>query len=76
MYSLRELAFEDKNTLDEVLSDTVTSAGDNVKEMVISDINTVDQLVIQMLGDIKPEDTKGKIDPQRLVDQYRRLITS
>lgn len=76
MYSLRELAFEDKNTLDEVLSDTVTTAGDEVKEMVISDINTVDQLVIQMLGDIKPEDTKGKIDPQRLVDQYRRLMTS
>jgi DNA repair exonuclease SbcCD nuclease subunit len=67
--NLRELNFEEKDTLDDTLTDTVTDAGAVVNEMVISDISTVDQLVIQMLGDIKDD----KIDTQILIEQYKRL---
>lgn len=67
--NLRELGFEEKDTLTDVLTDTVTDASGVVNEMVISDITTVDQLVIQMLGEIKHD----KIDPQMLIDHYKRL---
>lgn len=68
-YSLRELNFEDKNDLDDVLANTTTDAGAVVNEMVISDISTVDQLVIQMLGDIQSD----KIDNTALIEQYKKL---
>lgn len=66
---LRELNFEEKDTSEDALTSTVTEAGGVVNEMVISDIGTVDQLVIQMLGDIN--DTK--IESQILIEQYKRL---
>lgn len=70
-YNLRELLFEETNELDDVLQNTETSAGDNITGSVeLSDINTVDQLVIQMLQDIKTD----KIDSSILVEQYKKLV--
>lgn len=70
-FNLRELVLEETNELDEVLSNTETTAADDVTEMAtLSDINTVDQLVIQMLTDIKSD----KIDATTLVEQYKRLV--
>lgn len=69
-FKLREFALEEKNDLDDVLANTETSVGENQPEMAnIDDVNTVDQLVIQMLNDIKSD----KIDSAILVDQYKRL---
>lgn len=68
-HQLRELNFEDKDATDETLTSTKTDAGDGVDEMAISDIGTVDQLVIQMLGDINDD----KIDSQILINQYKNL---
>lgn len=71
-FNLRELVLEETNELDDVLANTETTATDEVKEMTsLDDINTVDQLVIQMLTDIKSD----KIDASILVEQYKRLAT-
>jgi hypothetical protein len=70
-FTLREFALEETNELDDVLSNTESSATDDVGEMAeISDVNTVNQLVIQMLADIKSD----KIDSAVLVEQYKRLV--
>lgn len=70
-FNLRELILEETNELDDVLANTETSATEDIKNMVeISDINTVDQLVIQMLQDIKSD----KINSNTLVEQYKRLV--
>lgn len=68
-YNLRELLFEETNELDDVLQNTETSAGDAISSVELSDVNTVDQLVIQMLQDIKTD----KIDSMILVEQYKKL---
>lgn len=69
LFQLRELAFEDVSDLNEVLSSTETSASDDLTGLKIEDVNTVDQLVIQMLSDIQSD----KIDSATLVEQYKRL---
>jgi DNA repair exonuclease SbcCD nuclease subunit len=70
-FNLRELVLEETNELDDVLSNTETTATDSVTGMAtLNDINTVDQLVIQMLTDIKSD----KIDAPTLVEQYKRLV--
>lgn len=68
-FNLRELALEETSELDDVLTSTETTATDQTGTVELNDINTVDQLVIQMLTDIKSD----KIDANVLVEQYKRL---
>lgn len=67
--NLREFTFEEKSDLDEALEGTETTASDSISGLDIKDAGTVDQLVIQMLGDIKHD----KIDQNLLIELYKKL---
>lgn len=67
-YKLREFTMEESGELDAVLSDTHTDV-----EVEINDdgtITSLDDLVMQMLSDIKSD----TIDNAILIEQYKRLV--
>jgi DNA repair exonuclease SbcCD nuclease subunit len=68
-YSLRELTFEESSSISEAITDTQSSVETENVTVELDDINTVDQLVLQMLGDIKND----KVDTGVLIEIYKSL---
>lgn len=69
-FSLREFTLEESTELDDVLTNTEVSS--EVTDVILDDngkLASVDELVIQMLQDIKSD----KIDNTLLIEQYKRL---
>lgn len=67
-YNLREFTMEESSQLEVALRDTQTTA--DTSTLQLDKLDTVDDLVIQMLNDIKSDE----IDNSILVAQYQRLI--
>lgn len=73
-FNLREFIMEETSDMADALSDTATTVvvdGVEVVTDVATTINTLDDLVVQMLRDIKSE----HIDNEILIDQYKQIRT-
>lgn len=63
-HGLREFALEEISEMDDVIANTVADLSDHD-----IDTNTINELVIKMLGGVKADD----IDPAILIEQYKAL---
>lgn len=68
-YNLREFSMEESHEKNESIEDTETELDLSEENVEDGDIRTIDELVIQMLSEIKNE----VIDNQILIEQYKRL---
>lgn len=68
-YNLREFSMEESREKNESIEDTETDMDLSEDSVEDGDLGTIDELVIQMLADIKND----VIDNQILIEQYKRL---